>query len=457
MTADFIKPFDSSTLEGAKPIYGIPRGGDAPSGNDELAALMAANGFKGEAGALLSGQSGVLLGLGDGSDELVFAAAGDRLPAGTYYLADTLSQSDAQLAVFAWVLGGYRFDRYKSLSAPSAVLIAPQGVDIEAAQRAARATAFVRDLVNTPAADMTPAALADEAQNLSQEYDADIKIIEGAALLDQNFPMIHAVGRAAAVAPRLIDLRWGRSGAPKITLVGKGVCFDSGGLNIKGAGGMGLMKKDMGGAAHVLGLAQMVMSSGLDVNLRVLVPAVENSISANAFRPSDILKARNGLTVEIGNTDAEGRLVLADALALASEDKPDLLISMATLTGAARVAVGAELAPFYTDDENLAADLANQAKAQADPAWRMPLWKGYSSLLSSSVADTNNISSGGFAGSITAALFLQKFVDVGQDTGAAWAHFDIYAWRPKAAPGRAVGGEAQAMRALFAVLKERFG
>jgi leucyl aminopeptidase len=264
--------------------------------------------------------------------------------------------------------------------------------------------------------------------------------------------MIHAVGRASTRAPRLIDMVWGRTGDPKVTLVGKGVCFDTGGLNIKPGNSMALMKKDMGGAANVLGLASMIMAARLKVRLRVLIPAVENSISGNAFRPGDVLASRKGLTVEIGNTDAEGRLVLGDALALADEESPDLLVDMATLTGAARVALGPDLPPFYTDDEPLAAAIAANAEAVADPVWRMPLWSPYDTMLESRIADVNHVSDGAFAGSITAALFLRRFVDKAR----AWAHFDIFAWTPKARPGRPFGGEAQAIRTLHALIAERY-
>ncbi|MEO0878408.1 MAG: leucyl aminopeptidase family protein, partial [Pseudomonadota bacterium] len=349
-----------------------------------------------------------------------------------------------------WLLGTYRFTKYKSAPSPAARLVAPEGVDVAAVSRAYDAVRRVRDLVNTPAGDMLPDGLEACAREIAQAHGADINVTVGDALIAENFPMIHAVGRASDVAPRLIDLVWGDAKAPKVTLVGKGVCFDSGGLNIKGAGGMGLMKKDMGGAAHVLALGAMIMAAGLNVRLRVLVPAVENAISGNAFRPGDVLPTRKGLTVEIGNTDAEGRLVLSDALSLACEEKPDLLISLATLTGAARIAVGPELAPFYTDDNALAEAISREGAREADPVWRMPLWRPYDAMLSSSIADCNNISSNAFAGSVIAALFLNRFVE----EGARWAHFDIYAWRPKAAPGRPVGGEAQAIRALFNVIAD---
>ncbi|MEQ8936251.1 MAG: leucyl aminopeptidase family protein, partial [Amphiplicatus sp.] len=298
-----------------------------------------------------------------------------------------------------------------------------------------------------------PAKIEDEARQIAGRFGADIECIVGEELLARNFPMIHAVGRAAAVAPRLIDLTWGREDAPKVTIVGKGVAFDSGGLNLKPTSGMLLMKKDMGGAANALGLAQMIMDAGVNVRLRVLIPAVENAVSASAYRPGDVLKSRKGLTVEIGNTDAEGRLVLADALSYGGEEKPAMMITLATLTGAARVALGPDLPPFYTDDEALAADIAEAGAAVADPVWRLPLWRNYDSMLSSGIADLNNSATGSFAGSITAALFLRRFVP----EDVSWAHFDIFAWRPKSAPGRPVGGEAQAKRALDRVNTRRSG
>jgi leucyl aminopeptidase len=356
--------------------------------------------------------------------------------------------------MLAWGLGAYRFDRYKKGKTAAARLIAPEGSDVDSVRRALQAVSFVRDLVNTPAGDMLPDALEAEARKLAAEFGADISVIAGDALLDGNFTMIHAVGRASATAPRLIDITWGRLDAPKLTLVGKGVCFDSGGLDIKGADGMSLMKKDMGGAANALGLARLIMSGKLDYRLRVLIPAVENAISGNAFRPGDILTSRKGLTVEIGNTDAEGRLVLADAMSLGAEDNPHCMVTLATLTGAARVALGPELPPFYCDDENFVSAVVKSASDVNDPVWRMPLWKPYQSMLASPIADLNNSPAGSFAGSVTAALFLKRFAP---DDGV-WAHFDIYAWRAKAAPGRPVGGEAQAIRALYDTFTtHRFG
>jgi leucyl aminopeptidase len=328
--------------------------------------------------------------------------------------------------------------------------VCPKGVDREAVLRAARASWMVRDLVNTPASDMGPDELEQAARAVARAYKAKLRVVSGKAL-EKGFPMIHAVGKASPRSPRLIDFSWGPARAPKVTLVGKGVCFDTGGLDIKPASGMALMKKDMGGAANVLGLAQMIMAANLKVRLRVLIPAVENSIAGNAFRPGDVLTSRKGITVEIGNTDAEGRLVLGDALALADEEQPDLLIDMATLTGAARVALGPDLPPFYTDDEALAEAIAKAGREVNDPVWRLPFWQPYTRLFDSSVADMNNAGDSGFAGSITAALFLKRFVE----RAKAYVHFDVFAWTPMPRPGRPKGGEAQAMRALFEVIRRR--
>jgi leucyl aminopeptidase len=371
------------------------------------------------------------------------------LPSGTYRFAN--APHDARLAALAIALGSYRFSRYRKADAKEIRLVVPQDVDADDVSRIAEAATLARDLINTPSNDMGPAELEDAARAIAKRYGAAAHSIVGDNLLNENFPLIHAVGRASVRAPRLIDLRFGDPAHPKVALVGKGVCFDSGGLDIKPDSAMLLMKKDMGGAANILALAQMVMDAGLKVNLRVLIPAVENSVSGSAFRPLDVYPSRKGLTVEIGNTDAEGRLVLADALALACEDKPDLLIDMGTLTGAARVALGPELPPFYTDDDALAGEIDKHAKAERDYTWRMPLWAAYESMLDSKVADTNNVG-GSFAGSITCALFLKKFVEGAK----AWAHFDIYAWTPAAKPGRPEGGECQAARALYALLKARY-
>jgi leucyl aminopeptidase len=329
----------------------------------------------------------------------------------------------------------------------------PEGVDAERVSTIADAVALGRDLINTPTSDLGPEQLEDAFLTLADRFSASARVVRGNELLDQNFPMIHAVGRASDQEPRLLEMTWGDESLPKVTLVGKGVCFDTGGLDIKPPSSMGLMKKDMGGAANVMALASMVMALGLPVRLRVLIPAVENSISAGAFRPGDVLTSRKGLTVEVNNTDAEGRLVLADALALADEEAPDLMVCMATLTGAARVALGPDLPPFYTRDEALASDIASASEAANDPLWRMPLWAPYESMIEPEIADLDNAPSGGMAGSVTAALFLARFVEATQ----AFAHFDIYGWTPAAKPARPKGGAVQGPLALLRVIEKRFG
>ncbi|SNS18746.1 leucyl aminopeptidase family protein [Antarctobacter heliothermus] len=383
-----------------------------------------------------------------------FALAGalPGLAPGTYRIASGLPSDAAATEALGWLLAGYRFTRYVSDSPATKALIAPDGVDAARIEVLAAAEGLTRDLVNTPASDMGPAALEAAARDLAKTHGASIEVITGDDLLDRNFPMIHAVGRAADQAPRLIDLRWGDTG-PMLTLVGKGVCFDTGGLNLKPGASMGIMKKDMGGAANTLGLAQAIMTLGLPVRLRLLIPAVENSVAGNSFRPGDILTSRKGLTVEINNTDAEGRLVLADALAYADEEKPDLMISMATLTGAARVAVGPDLAPFYTDAEDFAAALSQAAPGAADPVWRMPFHDPYEPMIEPGIADLDNAPAGGFAGSITAALFLRRFT--GQ--AARYVHFDIYSWQPKPEPGRSKGGLMQGPRAILGALPQVLG
>jgi len=375
------------------------------------------------------------------------APAATRLPACIYRVTGGLEGAALEEAALGWLLESYRFERYRKQDAARARLIAPAGIDAARIQIIAQAEALTRDLINTPASDMGPADLEQAARTVASTYGASITVTTGAALLDANFPLIHAVGRAASAtrAPRLIDLRWGDSG-PRLTLVGKGVCFDTGGLDIKPASSMGLMKKDMGGAATVLGLAQMIMALGLPLRLRVLIPAVENSISADAFRPQDILTSRKGLTVEINNTDAEGRLVLADALALGAEETPDLMISMATLTGAARVAVGPDLAPFFTDNDQTAAALHAGAAAVRDPVWRLPFHDPYEAMIEPGIADLDNAPSGGMAGAITAALFLRRFAST------EYVHFDIYGWQPSAAPARPKGGVGMGARAILAAL-----
>jgi leucyl aminopeptidase len=375
------------------------------------------------------------------------------LPSGNYRLAN--APHDMRLAALAFALGAYRFLRYRSgdVGDKQVRLEVPEGVDGDDVSRVVEAVTLARDLINTPANDMGPDELEQAARALAARHGAQVRAVVGDDLIAENFPLIHAVGRAAARAPRLIDVTWGEPDHPKVTLVGKGVCFDSGGLDIKPEGAMLLMKKDMGGAACVLAAAHMIMDRRLKLRLRVLIPAVENSISGSAFRPLDVYRARNGLNVEVGNTDAEGRLVLADALALADEEAPELLIDMGTLTGAARVALGPDLPPFYTDDEDLSVEIARHAVAENDPLWRLPLWRPYDQMLDSRTADLNNVSSGNFAGSIICALFLRRFVKAAK----AWLHFDVYAWTPSARSARPEGGECQAARAVYGLLKSRYG
>ena len=374
------------------------------------------------------------------------AAGAAKLPEAAFHIAGGLPSVALDAECLGWLLAQYRFDRYRKQSPLRATLVAPKNVDAQRIEAIAAGECLSRDLINTPSSDMGPDELESAARELAQAHDAEMTVISGDDLLAQNFPMIHTVGRAASRAPRLIDLRWGVAG-PKLTLVGKGVCFDTGGLNLKPGASMGLMKKDMGGAASVLGLAHMLMATGMQLQLRVLIPAVENSVAGNAFRPGDILTSRKGLTVEINNTDAEGRLVLADALALAEEDAPDQIISMATLTGAARVAVGPDLAPYYSDDPDFVTKLEDAAIETADPVWRMPFHDPYETMIEPGIADLDNAPKGGFAGSITAALFLRRFV-----TQTPYAHFDIYGWQPSDAPARPKGGVGQATRALHAAL-----
>ncbi|MDW6025992.1 M17 family metallopeptidase [Mesorhizobium sp. BAC0120] len=452
--------FTAKAARRSLPVHLVHKDGVAEAGLDAVALAWAkAHDFSGEAGRVLvlpganGAPGGALFGLGkndDGLAALAFGALAKSLPEGQWHFAS--APADPTLAAIGLKLGSYVFTRYGKKPGRELTFALPKGVDAARAERVSQAVFLTRDLVNTPTNDMGPDMLEKAARDLAARHKARVSVTTGDALLKANFPMIHAVGRASTIAPRLIDMVWGDKNAPKVTLVGKGVCFDTGGLDIKPSSGMLLMKKDMGGAANVLGLASMVMSAGLRVRLRVLIPAVENAISGNAFRPGDILASRKGITVEIGNTDAEGRLILADALALADQEKPELLIDMATLTGAARVALGPDLPPFYTPDDSLAAGIAEAARTTADPLWRMPLWKPYDSKLSSKVADVNNVTTDGFAGSITAALFLQRFVE----NTRSWAHFDIFAWNPSERPHCPVGGEAQAIRALEELLLRRY-
>lgn len=382
-----------------------------------------------------------------------FASLPTTLPQGTYRIEKSLDADLGASLALGWALGGYKYTRYgKGKDRPYARLVWPMGADRRHVERTYSAISLARDLINTPAADLGPAELAATVKGVAKSAGAKCRVITGEALLRQNYPMIHAVGRASDRAPCLIDLRWGAAGRPKVTLVGKGVCFDSGGLDLKPASGMALMKKDMGGAAAALSLAQMIMDAKLNVRLRLLIPAVENSVSGDSFRPGDVLMSRKGLTVEIGNTDAEGRLILADALAEADSERPDLLVDFATLTGAARVALGPDLPALYTHDDKLAADLSRHGQAVSDPLWRMPLWKPYNRMIRGRIADINNAGVGRMAGSITAALFLDRFVE----NTTSWAHFDIYGWNGSNRPGQPEGGEAHALRAVYALIEERF-
>lgn len=415
-------------------------------------------GFKGRAGelALLPGDASpaaVFVFAGDGSSADFWRLAGlpMRLPEGVWQSGD-LSRTVADRLALAWGMGAYQFTRYRDAERAPASLAWPRHVDRAAVQRAVDAAALARDLINTPAQDMGPGALAAAALQMARRLRMKARVVAGEALLKNGYGLIHAVGRAAADAPRLIDLTWGEAKHPKVTLVGKGVCFDTGGLDIKTADGMKLMKKDMGGAAHALALAQMIVQAALPVRLRVLVPAVENAIAGNALRPLDVVRSKKGLTVEIGNTDAEGRLILADALDEACLEKPALLVDLATLTGAARVALGPDLPALFANDERLAAELLEHSEREADPMWRMPLWAPYRPRLKSSVADLNNVADGPMAGAVNAALFLQEFVAA----GVPWIHLDLFGWNPWAAPGRPVGAQAQCLRALFALIEARF-
>lgn len=422
---------------------------------EEARRWIEVNGFKAKLGAslLVPGSDGapVMALAGYGTAEtrargrFHLAAAASALPEGTYSI-EGLDDARAEEEALGWLLAGYAFERYRDQSGAKARLIAPEGVDAARLEVIAAGEALTRDLINTPANDMGPDALEAACTDLAMQHGALINVTRGDDLLEHNLPLIHAVGRASDRAPRLIDMTWGDSG-PALTLVGKGVCFDTGGLNLKPGASMGLMKKDMGGAATVLGLAHMIMALGLSVRLRVLIPAVENAVSARAMRPGDILTARNGKTIEINNTDAEGRLVLADALALGAEATPDLMISMATLTGAARVAVGPDLAPYYADDAALVEAIEGGAAQVGDPVWRMPFHAPYEAMIEPGIADLDNAPSGSFAGSITAALFLRRFAN-----GVRYAHFDIFGWNPAAAPARPKGGVGMGARALLAAL-----
>ncbi|MGE0668726.1 MAG: M17 family metallopeptidase [Sphingomonadales bacterium] len=403
------------------------------------------------------GIGGVLLGLGNGGplSPWTFVGLPATLPQGNYAFEGVTDAAFATTAALGWALGTYRFGRYKlsetEAPKPHPHLAIPEGCDRAYVEQAARATFLVRDLINTPPNDMGPADLEREAFDLAARIGAEATSVIGEDLIDANFPAIFAVGKGSERAPRLIDLRWGDPAHPKVTLVGKGVCFDTGGYDLKPSSSMALMKKDMGGAAHVLGLAQMIAGLKLPVRLRVLVAAVENSVSGSAFRPSDVIDTHKGLTVEIGNTDAEGRLILADALSLASEESPEVIVDFATLTGAARSALGPEVPPYFTDGDDLAKAFEEASTRAADPVWRLPLWPAYADNLKSNIADMRN-DGGPFAGAVVAALFLKRFVAAPEK----WIHLDIYAWNPEKRTGRPVGGEAMAMRAVYDMIRTRF-
>jgi leucyl aminopeptidase len=429
-----------------------------------VAKWIRASGFQAERQRLVCYPSaggeiaGAVLGLGNLpslADLTLWHVAGlaDRLPPETYRVANTLPPHAATQLVLGWLVGSYRFNRYRTPGAGTsrALLVPPREADIAYAEAAAAASALARDLINTPANDLGPAELAAAAVELAGRYSAGARVLVGDELLAAGFSLIHAVGAASPRSPRLIDLRWGDPSGLRVTLVGKGVCFDTGGLDLKPAAGMLLMKKDMGGAACTLALAELLMRLNTRVQLRVLIPAVENSVAGNSYRPGDVLRSRKGLSVEIGNTDAEGRLVLADALAEADLEQPDLLIDMATLTGAARVALGPELPAAFCTDETVLAQLREQGDREADPVWPLPLWAGYEDELTSKVADLSNVSAAPFAGSIIGALFLKRFVTA----TTAWLHLDLYAWNSKERPGRPAGAEAQCVRGLYRLISAR--
>jgi leucyl aminopeptidase len=427
--------------------------------SDRVKTWIDANGFTGKEGQhlVIPGDDGainsvVLVKETTSWDIWSLAGLPESLPEGIYHLAMELEASLATEVAAGWSLGTYIFDRYKKSEATFATLVMPENADADEIKRLVFATNLARDLVNIPTSDMGPRALEAAASQIAGEFEARQTNIVGDDLLTYHYPMVHAVGRASSEAPRLIDMVWGDSDAPKVTIVGKGVCFDTGGLDLKPSAAMLMMKKDMGGAAMALALSHLIMDANLPVRLRVLIPAVENAVSGNAYRPGDVLISRSGKTVEIGNTDAEGRLVLADAMTAADEEEPDLLIDFATLTGAARVAVGTELAATFTDDEGLFDGIEKHAKAVNDPVWRLPLWSEYRSLIDSKIADINNSGSTGFGGAITAGLFLKEFVEKSK----SWVHFDIMAYNNRARAGRPIGGEAFAIRAVYSYLKERY-
>ena len=454
-------PFLQDSNASAVPIHVI-RSGEwrqwIERHSETLRRMAAAHDFQAQNGRILlvpatdGAIERVLFGAGDKANVNVIGALAQHLPAGDYRIAFAPRELNGTAAAIAWGLGAYVFDRYKKRKRPAPLLAPPEGADMAEAARIVEASWLARDLVNTPTNDMGPKALHAAAEAVAKRYGASFEAIVGEDLLSQNYPLVHAVGRAAADAPRMLHVSWGDANAPRVALVGKGVCFDTGGLDLKPSAGMRLMKKDMGGAAHALALAQIIMDAKLNVRLDVFIPAVENSVSSDAFRPGDIIKSRKGLTVEIDNTDAEGRLILADALARACEDNPVLVLDFATLTGAARTALGPDIPPFFTSDDALASEFASASTETSDPIWRLPMWDAYDGDMDTPVADIKNTGDGAMAGAIYGALFLRRFV-----TTSVWAHFDVYAWAPKEKPARPQGGEAQALRASWRVLMVRFG
>ena len=386
-------------------------------------------------------------------DRFHFAKIRDLIPNGTYKITIAPNDFNFLEAYLGWALSGYRFANYKNKKSSECSLVVKKKFNKNVLNSLVSGEFWTRDLINRPASDLGPKELEQETRNLAKRFSADVSVITGQSLIEQNFPMIHAVGRSSTQEPRLIDLTWGNEKAPKVTLVGKGVCFDTGGLNIKPGKSMGLMKKDMGGAATVLGLALMLLEAQLDIRLRVLIPAVENSISSSSFRPQDILKSRKGLTVEINNTDAEGRLILADAISLADEEAPELLICMATLTGAARIALGSDIAPFYTDDDDLAKKVFDFGEEYFDPTWRMPFWNPYERMIEPTIADLDNAPRTSYAGSLTAALFLRRFVTKSKN----FIHFDIYGWSDDDRIAQSKGGVGMASRALYYLIRGEYG
>lgn len=426
----------------------------------KVAAWAEATGFKAKAGELrlvpddAGGIARVLIGVEDQTKTGLWDYAGlpAALPTGRYAIDADLEAADATRAALGWAFAQYRFDRYTKMTAPESELVWPKNANRGEVERIALGTALTRDLINTPAQDLGPTQLAEEAKALAKAYKARITVLVGDQLLKKNYPTIHAVGRGATDAPRLIDFTWGDPKHPKLTLVGKGVCFDTGGYDLKPSSGMLRMKKDMGGSAQVLGLARMIMDAGLKVRLRVLIPAVKNMVSGDAFLPMDILTTRKGTTVEIGNTDAEGRLVLCDALTEADSESPDLIVDYATLTGAARVALGTDLPAMFTNDDQVSDQILSHGLAEEDPVWRLPLHKPYRKMLDTKIADMSNTGSAPFGGAITAALFLEHFVS----ESTKWVHFDLMAWNNSDRPGRPEGGEAMAVRAVYGMIKERF-